>query len=215
MKVIIYVEGSADELAFETLFQSLIAEKAEDGKAIQFTPAPIGHNKEMLLKMVPANAVSILMGDPEAIVVALPDLYPPNIEFPHRDYEELRDGMYACFQHELDRRHIDDARLKDRFHVFCSKYDLEALILASESALTSELGLTRLRREDKTWIEPVEDQNHNKPPKYIVMELFKKHGKKYFDTIAAPNILGSMDYQILADRCPQCFKPFVEFLTGL
>jgi hypothetical protein len=96
--------------------------------------------------------------------------------------------------------------------VFCFKYDLEALILAAEEALKDRLGAKSL---SVTWRIPVEDQNHNCPPKHIVEELFTKHGKRYQGTVDAPLILGASKYQDIAERCFQCFKPFVQFLASL
>lgn len=215
MKVIIYVEGPSDQLSMEALFRSLIAKKLEEGKAITFSPAPTGNKKKMLLTKVPANAVDILRGNAEAQVVALPDLYPPNVGFEHRTFDELQAGIYACFEQELKRRKIDDVRLKERFHVFCYKHDLEALLLASEAALLRELRLDRFTREDRVWTVPVEDQNHDNPPKRVVEALFTRHGRTYHDTDVAPRILGAMSYQVVAERCPQRFQPFVEFLEGL
>ena len=106
----------------------------------------------------------------------------------------------------------DDDRLKDRFRVFCFKYDLEVLILASEEALKTRLGIDHL---EVTWQIPVEDQDHDQPPKKIVETLFKEYGIRYKGTADAPLILGQSNYLDIADKCPQCFKPFVDFLTSL
>ena len=97
----------------------------------------------------------------------------------------------------------------DRFFVHCFKYDLESLILASEKAL-----LTRLKKEkfSQSWANPVEDQNHNKPPKQIVEALFRDSGMKYKDTADVPWILKRSSHRDLVKKCPQNFKPFVEDL---
>jgi hypothetical protein len=88
----------------------------------------------------------------------------------------------------------------------------KALILAAESELASRLGKVALK---SSWIKPVEDQNHNTPPKRIVEQLFNEHGDKYVDTIDAPLILGAARYSEIAEACPQCFKPFVDYLESL
>jgi hypothetical protein len=85
-------------------------------------------------------------------------------------------------------------------------------VLAAEESLAMRLGVDRLR---PTWRLPVEDQNHDNPPSRVVESLFREHRKSYRKTADAPLILGMSQYQIISDRCPQCFKPFVEFLTGL
>jgi hypothetical protein len=66
-----------------------------------------------------------------------------------------------------------------------------------------------------TWHKPVEDQNNSKPPKQVVEDLFRNHGRSYVETVDAPLILGLADYEEIVDACPQCFRPFVEFLEAL
>jgi hypothetical protein len=65
------------------------------------------------------------------------------------------------------------------------------------------------------WNIPVEDQDHAMPPKRIVEKLFNARSEVYQDTVDAPVILSTCNYEDIADRCPQCFKPFVEFLKAL
>jgi len=212
-EVIVYVEGPSDESAMKELLKPLIEQKQKEGIAIGFFASSNGDKKEAVLTKVPLRAVSILRNRRHSIVVAMPDLYPKNKGFPHETFDELVNGILENFNNALRHKGIgDDIKLKDRFRVFCFKYDLEALILASEEALKSYLETDHL---NVTWRIPVEDQDHNKPPKRIVEDLFKGYGKRYIGKEDAPLILGRSDYQYIADKCPQCFKPFVEFLTGL
>jgi len=212
-KVIVYVEGPSDQAAMEALLAPLLQQKLQEGVVISFSRALRGDRKKYILIEVPRRAVGIL-NDPHSVVVAMPDLYPKNKGFPHETFDELKAGILKNLNDALHSRDIeDDIRLKDRFKVFCFKYDLEALILAAEEALKKRLGADRL---DVTWRIPVEDQDHVHPPKRIVERLFKEHGAlPYEDTDDAPLILGGSKYQDIADKCPQCFKPFVEFLTNL
>ena len=215
MTVVIYVEGTSDQLAMEALFASLIEQKHYEGITIQFVQEPSGDKKKVLLTKVPVEAVHILWNNPDTHVVALPDLYPPNKGFDHRTYDELAAGIYACFNTELQRCRIYDSRLLSRFHVFCFKYDLEALVLASEQALLHELQMNHFTKAERCWTIPTEDQNHDHPPKRVVEALFAQHHRIYREAEIAPRVLGATNYWELADRCPQCFKPFVEFLTAL
>lgn len=48
-----------------------------------------------------------------------------------------------------------------------------------------------------------------------VLVYYRLHGQKYVDTVDAPLILSRVSYQVVAERCPQCFQPFVVFLEGL
>lgn len=212
MKVIVYVEGPSDKRAMEELLRRLLEQKSEQGVQISFFEAPKGDKKVSVLTRVPIRAVDIIVNDQTAVVVAMPDLYPKNKSFPHETVDELVAGVRSNFESALRSKNADeDGRLAQRFHVFCFKYDLEALILAAEKELKAYLGAAKLT---KTWRVPVEDQDHDQPPKRIVENLFESHDKLYKGTVDAPAVLGRADYEEIAAKCPQCFKPFVEFLEG-
>jgi hypothetical protein len=208
-KVIVYVEGPSDRLALEELLAGLLQQLAVEGVSVDFIPT---EGKKRLLQQIPIKALNTLRNDPHAVVVALPDLYPPNVVFEHRTIEELRRAVREKIEHESRRRNVTDARVLSRFHLFCLKYDLEALILAAEAALAARLGREALER---TWTVPVEDQDHDKPPKRVVEALFAANGERYKDTIDAPLILGAAHYPDIVAACPQCFRPFVVFLESL
>jgi hypothetical protein len=212
-RVIIYVEGPSDKLAMRALLRPLIEAKRQEGILIDFVEAPVGDRKKSVLINVPRRAASIVANDPEAVVVAMPDLYPKNKAFPHETFAELVAGIQSAFIKSLSLKVSGIAtRCQDRFRVFCFKHDLEALLLASEENLRSRLQFPNLQRE---WRVPVEDQNHSVPPKRIVEGLFQRCRKRYKDTVDAPVILGASDYGTIAERCSQCFRPFVNFLSSL
>jgi len=212
-EVIIYVEGRSDILAMETLLYPLLAEIQQKGIRIQFFEAPGGDRKKSLLAKVPIKAVDILRNKRNSIVITIPDLYPRNKGFVHETFDDMKNGIFELFDKSLKSKGLqDDARLITRFHVFCFKYDLESLILASKKSLESYLGTQSI---EITWQMPVEDQNHSNPPKRIVESIFIKYGKKYVDTIDAPAIFRTANYKYIAEQCPQCFKLFVDFLTKL
>lgn len=212
MRVIVYVEGASDKDAMRACLRPLIEDKATEGIAITFAESPRGNKKNTLLQMVPLTAVNILLNEPEAVVVAVPDLYPPNRVFEHDTPDALRAGMLRQFEQCLREKGVDDQRLRQRFKVFCFKHDLEVLLLAAEEELMAHLHAKRFNVE---WRKPVEDQNHGHPPARVVADLFHAHHRSYQKRTDAPLILSNSRYQVLADRCPQCFKPFVEFLAGL
>ncbi len=211
MKVIVYVEGPSDRLAMQELLTSLLARLQTRGVTVIFLSIGNENKKDLILK-TPIKAVNILRNDPQSVVIALPDLYPPNHGFPHSTFADLSKGLRERFKKELERKNVDDVRLHERFHIFCFKHDLESLVLAAENQLASRLGVASI---DCTWVKPVEDQNHNKPPKRIVEQLFEMYGEKYKDTIDAPLILGATPYHEIAYACYQCFKPFVDYLEAL
>lgn len=211
--VVVYVEGPSDKAAMRQLLQPLLDQKKQEGVVIDFFETVEGDRKASVLGKVPIRAVNILLDKPASVVVAMPDLYPKNKLFPHETAEEMFEGIRKNFEAALIKKTGSiDQRITERFLVFCFKHDLEALLLAAEDALKSRLGINRL---NKSWKTPVEDQDHNLPPKRVIEELFKQHGERYKDTLDAPLILGVSNYLDIADRCPQCFKPFVEFIEKL
>jgi hypothetical protein len=213
MRVFIYVEGPSDNAALSTLLIPLIDSKQEAGISIVFLPVTQGDHKEYLVTKVPIKAARMLAENPDLVVIIFPDLYPQNKGFPHQTYPELYHGVISRFNDELSRMgYADDPRIKSRFQVFCLKHDLEALLLAAEESLIARFGGSQL---GVSWRKPVEDQNQNQPPKHVVEEIYRRHGQKYKDTVDASLILRGVSYQQIAERCPQCFKPFVDFLENL
>lgn len=213
MKVMVYVEGPSDKAAMRQLLGPLLEQKKTQGIAIDFFEAPMGDKKESVLTKVPQKAVNILRNDPAAVVIAVPDLYPRHKAFPHETEHELFAGIQQNFAAALHAKGLGVAAdLTRRFQVFCFKHDLEALLLAAEEGLKYRLRLTTLKR---TWRLPVEAQNHDQPPKRVIEKLFNENGQRYQDTVDAPLILSRRNYQDIAAHCPQCFKPFVDFLERL
>jgi hypothetical protein len=189
----------------------LIQRRSEEGVSIKFLETLEGDRKKSVVRKVPVRAARIIANDPTAMVVALPDLYPPVDGCSTLD--ALRQTMHRTFLGALKGlKQGDDQRFLQRFQVFCFKHDLEALVLAAEEALAQKLGLPTIK---PTWTVPVEDQDHDSPPKRVVEQLFRQHGQSYQETVDAPLILASTDLAITRERCPQCFDPFVRFLEGV
>ncbi len=211
MKVVVYVEGPADKAVMTALLRPLLERKRQEGITIDFFD--LG-GKGPLLEKGPGRAVNILLADSSAVVVVLPDLYPRDVSFPHETYNQLREGLYRRFKTVWHQKAKRRKLLTDHFRVFCFKYDLETLVLAAEEELKKQLGIKRLRR---TWQLPVEDQNHSNPPKEVVEALFQKYRKRGYQTTDAVKILDATrcSYHEIATKCPQCFKPFVEFIESL
>ena len=207
-QVICYVEGASDKLAMEILLRPLIERKRQAGVSIEFFETPAGDRKKSVLLKGPEKAVNILGHRPEAQVALVPDLFPRNRGFPHRTPEELREGIVERAERAIERKSLS-RELLSRLHVFCFKHDLEALLLAAERGLAARLGVERLV---PSWTLPVEDQNLDRPPKRVIEELFRVHGRRYRDTVDAPAIFDGAHYPDIAERCSQCFAPFVEWL---
>lgn len=173
-EVFVYVEGPSDQLGMRQLFTDVMEIAKQKGRMVDFFVDFFPLNgKEPLLNKGPIKAINILRNRPNSYVFLVPDLYPPNKPFAHINFAELKDHLKKRFDEELQRKRCDN-RLADRFFVHCFKYDLEALVLASEKALLARLEKPQF---SQSWTKPVENQNHNKPPKRIVEGLFRDSGK--------------------------------------
>lgn len=212
-RVLVYVEGPSDKAALEALLAPLLRQLSQRGVSVNIFGETSGDRKKAVLLKVPDKAVNILHSQPRSIVVAMPDLYPKNRGFPHETYQQLKEGMLESFRASMRRKKIKKAAdLESRFKVFCFKHDLEVLLLASFDSLRARLRTPDLKR---SWSLPVEDVNHDRPPKRIVEEIFQGCGQRYKETVDAPLILAGSHYVAVADECPQCFKPFIELLSSL
>lgn len=217
MRVTVYVEGTSDVRSMNELLQPLIDRKQHAGIQISFHANLRGDGKKSVLLEAPKRAADMLLaGPPDSFVVAMPDLYPRNKGFQHETAQQLIAGIINEFKIHIERKgRVADEQTLSRFKVFCFKYELEALILAAKESLCSALGVPPEQLEGR-WTLPVEDQNHDQPPSQIVDRLYREFLKaSYEKTIDAPLILSDANYKDIADRCPQQFKPFVEFLENL
>lgn len=213
MTVTVYVEGRSDRLALEALLARLLEEKRAAGVDIRFYEAPpTGDRKAVLLTKLPLKGLDILRNLPDSVVVILPDLYPPNKGFPHRTPDEMRAGIMHRFVEAGTQKGLRDiGYLSSRFHVFCFKHEMEVLLLAARERFAAHLDCAKFSPD---WAAQAEDQNHDDPPSRVVERWFKTCGRGYDKVTDARGILAGVDYQVLAQRCPQCFKPFVDFLES-
>lgn len=213
MNVIAYVEGKSDCLALEALLADLLAAKRQQGVNISFYPAPPeGDRKTVLLTKVPLRALNILRNQPQSVVVLLPDLSPPNKGFPHVSQQELLHGITARFQAEVERKGLSNLPdLSRRFRAFCFKHDMEVLLLAAGERLAEYLACSGFAPD---WTADVEEQNQDDPPSKVVARWFARCGRRYHKTLDAREVLRGADYRLVAQACPQCFQPFVDFLES-
>jgi hypothetical protein len=181
-EIFVYLEGQSDQIGMRRLLSHPIDCATAKGNRVEFY---FMGGKKSLLNNGHKKAINILRNKPNSWVFLVPDLYPQNMPFAHSTYDELKRELEKRFRSELKRKKCDD-RLKERFLVHCFKYDLEVLLLASDQALMQRLGTTKFTQ---TWTNPVEDQDHHRPPKRVVKDLFSDAGKKYKETADVPWIL--------------------------
>lgn len=221
MKIYIFVEGESDRIALYTLWTKWRESLRSKGWGVSAIPLD---NKSKFFRDIGPRAAQKLMNQDD-LVVGLPDLYPSSIyeatEYRHDDLQQLKDVQIACVRKSLEsiygltRTRIDDAL--ERFHPSAFKHDSELLLLAAKEQLRTYLGARR--HFTNRWRHPVEDQNHTKPPKYVVQELFLTEKKiAYRDTIHASAILSKVpDIKTILYRngnelqCP-VFKELLDWI---
>jgi hypothetical protein len=210
MTVIVYVEGASDKQALTELLRPLLQQKQKKNVCIRFIERA---SKGDILKRGVRKALMILRNRSDFHVVLLPDLYPPNAgDIPHETVDELEEGLRERLHKITEDWTIDASQIDDRLHIFCLKYELEALILAAKESLRQYLNIDNFH---VSWAREVEDQNHDRPPETVVREIFEEHRDEYVKEEDAPEILGMAEPTVIAQRCPQQFGPFLNFLTDL
>lgn len=210
MTVIVYVEGASDKQALTELLYTLLQQKRQEGIHIRFIERA---SKGDILTNGVRKALRILSHRADFHVVLLPDLYPPHAGgVRHETVDELVEGIWDRLRDIMDDWTVAPSNVEERFHVFCLKYELEALLLAAEESLRQYLDAERFQT---SWNREVEDQNHNRPPGTIVRAIFRENGERYVKSEDAPEILARADVNTIAERCPQQFGSFVEFLASL
>lgn len=223
MKVWVYVEGESDKLALQSLWESWGKQLREVGHGIRIIPLA---DKSKFFRKIGPRAAEKLYENGDDIVIGLPDLYPnqpyESTKYKHNDMKELELVQGREVDEALQRvfgvRKDKARKLLERFFPCALKYDLEMLLLSAKDELRSYL-----RTSDRIgdWRNPVEEQNHNRPPKRVVEDLFRtksplKHA--YRDTKDASAILRNVTdlRKIIYDskgqiKCP-VFKSMLDWI---
>ena len=193
MIVWVYVEGPSDRIALNTLWASWQSRLGKNGWGIQIMDLD---DKSRYFRKFGGRAAEKIVNADHDLVVGLPDLYPngaySRTKFKHDNLSELkavqtrlvRDALQTVFNLSPKKAEATLAR----FFPSALKHDLEVLLLAAVDELRQVLGTTE--KLENNWRHPVEDQNQQKPPKYLVEELFRtKKGRCYRDTRHARAVL--------------------------
>lgn len=192
MKVWVFVEGESDRIALNPLWASWQTRLSRSGWGIQIIPLD---DKSKFFRKIGPHAAEKIVNDDHDLVVGLPDLYPngeySHTKFKHDDLSELKSVQTRLVQDSLQK--VFNLSPKNagstmaRFFPSALKHDLESLLLAAIDELRQVLGTKEMLGK---WQHPVEDQNQQRPPKYIVEELFRtKKGRAYRDTMHAKVVL--------------------------
>jgi hypothetical protein len=207
--ILVYVEGESDAIVLRQLLSGR-SERAA-GNGIKLAIVPAGGKKPLFGKYI-SKAAKILCNNPATAVIFVPDLYPPNVGGEHRTRPELQDLLNRLLHEEVARKNPGQAEMIcKRFKPHCFQYDMEVLLLAAEAGLFSYLKI----EPDRCWNPTVEEQDHDVNPKKIVQQLFQRCGRTYRETADGPAILKDVPVEVLADKCPVSFAPFLSCLDGL
>ena len=204
MKVWVFVEGSSDVKALSALWSGWNQKLSEKGWGIK--PIPL-ENKSNYFRKIGSRATEKLANDTRDLVVGLPDLYPnrdyADTEYKHNNLQELqgvqRRLVKQHLQQQMGRRADVDSHIA-HFYASALKHDLEVLLLAATSQLQSRLKMSNMPR---SWRQPPENQNQDRPPKRIVEELFRINLKRsYRENTDSDAILRKADLREVAEQCP-------------
>ena len=204
MKVWVFVEGSSDVKALSALWSGWNQKLREKGWGIK--PIPL-ENKSNYFRKIGSRATEKLANDTRDLVVGLPDLYPnrdyADTEYKHNNLQELqgvqRRLVKQHLQQQMGRRADVDSHIA-HFYASALKHDLEVLLLAATSQLQSRLKMSNMPR---SWRQPPENQNQDRPPKRIVEELFRINLKRsYRENTDSDAILRKADLREVAEQCP-------------
>ena len=204
MKVWVFVEGSSDVKALSALWSGWNQKLREKGWGIK--PIPL-ESKSKYFRKIGSRATEKLANDARDLVVGLPDLYPnrdyADTEYKHNNLQELQGVQTRLvkqhLQQQMGRRADVDSHIA-HFYASALKHDLEVLLLAATSQLQSRLKMSNMPR---SWRQPPENQNQDRPPKRIVEELFRINLKRsYRENTDSDAILRKADLREVAEQCP-------------
>ena len=204
MKVWIFVEGSSDVRALSALLNGWKQNLSTKGWGIQLIPL---ESKSKYFRKIGSRATEKLANDAHDLVVGLPDLYPnrdyADTEYKHNNLQELQGVQTRLvkqhLQQQMGRRADVDSHIA-HFYASALKHDLEVLLLAATSQLQSRLRMSNMPR---SWRQPPENQNQDRPPKRIVEELFRINLKRsYRENTDSDAILRKADLREVAEQCP-------------
>ena len=204
MKVWVFVEGDSDVKALSALLNGWKQNLSTKGWGIQVIPLD---SKSKYFRKIGSRATEKLANDARDLVVGLPDLYPnrdyADTEYKHNNLQELqgvqRRLVKQHLQQQMGRRADVDSHIA-HFYASALKHDLEVLLLAATSQLQSRLRMSNMPR---SWWQPPENQNQDRPPKRIVEELFRINLKRsYRENTDSDAILRKADLREVAEQCP-------------
>lgn len=195
MKISILIEG-ATERAFIPAVREFLKPRAVNNMP-RLDPVPYDGRipKDEKLRNQVRN---LLQGRNAAdAVIALTDVYTGTTDF--RDAADAKAKMRAWVPGET------------RFYPHAALYDFEAWLLPYWTDIQRFSGSNR----NSPSIHP-ENVNHNKPPAYVLEEVFRTGSKKqkYIKTVHSVRILKGKDLGVSAAVCPE-LRAFLNTILGL
>jgi len=196
--VVILCEGKSDEEILKVLF------KKERLYHINPLLQPLDGVTEFKERNIRSRVCSSLKRPGVLAVFALIDLkgsrvdYPPNItSYTNR----------AKFLKEHLKKFLSGLPESDRFYPHVAVHDIEAWILADKDAVAKYLKTSTIAYK----ADVPESIDFNRPPSYILKDLFRDKELVYRKTVHGPDLFRTVNIDIVYNKCPH-FKDFIDDL---
>jgi hypothetical protein len=194
VRIAILVEG-ATEIAFVPALRDFLSSRLTQMPKLDILPCNERIPTNEKLNRLVSNLLSA--PSPADAVIALTDVYTGQHDF--HGAEDAKSKM---------REWVGD---EPRFHPHVAAHDFEAWLLPFWDDIKKLAGSNRA----PPGATP-ESINHDKPPAYILAEIFRTgtKGKKYIKTRDAARILRGKDISISAQACPE-LRAFLNTILKL
>lgn len=196
-RVVILCEGPSDEEILKVLFQK---EKA----LAHVTPWLQPLEKKFKEKEIRSRVCNSLKTTGVLAAFALVDLKGTSVNYPASSTSYIDK---ARFVKEHLKGFLSGLSEADRFYPHVAVHDIETWILADRGAVTNYFRISTV----PYLADCPEAIDFNRPPSYILGDLFKSNGLVYRKTVHGPELFSTVDFDIVYNKCPH-FKDFVDDL---
>lgn len=197
--IVIICEGSSDEAILKVLFQK---EKA----LAHITPwfQPLGGETRFKRKEIRSRVCNSFKKPGVLAVFALIDLKGASVDYP-TDITSYIDK--ARFVKDYLKGFLSGLSESDKFYPHVAVHDIETWILADRDAVAKYFRSSTIPYQ----ADCPEAIDFNRPPSYILGDLFKSNGLVYIKTVRGPELFKTVNFNIINDRCPH-LRDFIDDL---
>lgn len=188
-KVVILCEGPSDEAILKVLFQK--------EKLAHITPwfQPLNGATRFREKEIRSRVCNSLKAPGVLGVFALIDLKGASVNYP-ADVSFYPDKARFVEQHL--KEFLTGLSESDRFFPHVAVHDIEAWILADKDAVANYFGKSTISYN----ADCPEVIDFNRPPSYILGDLFKSKELVYRKTVHGPELFKTVNVNTVYNKCP-------------